>query len=169
MGKIEACTCVWFSRKIYRLCKVQQNNKIPNIPQCNTSTLADVPDPPFRFFEGLAPRLGGVTGRVLCTWWLLGLALKRPWLVPGGQPHALTAWTGLENTTLTLQRACYRRVLCTWWLLGLALKRPWLVPGRQPHALTAWTGLETRGPSRKKSRTPSAEIQTEIQKSRNPG
>ena len=44
-------------------------------------------------------------GRVLCTWWLLGLALKRPWLVPGGQPHALTAWTGLENTTLTLQRA----------------------------------------------------------------
>ena len=29
----------------------------------------------------------------------------RPWLVPGGPPHALTAWTGLENTTLTLQRA----------------------------------------------------------------
>ena len=26
-------------------------------------------------------------------------------LVPGGPPHALTAWTGLENTTLTLQRA----------------------------------------------------------------
>ena len=49
--------------------------------------------------------VGGVTGRVLCTWWLLGLALKRPWLVPGGPPHALTAWTGLENTTLTLQRA----------------------------------------------------------------
>ena len=49
--------------------------------------------------------MGGVTGRVLCTWWLLGLALKRPWLVPGGPPHALTPWTGLENTTLTLQRA----------------------------------------------------------------
>ena len=49
--------------------------------------------------------VGGVTGRVLCTWWLLGLALKRPWLVPGGPPHALTAWTGLENTTLTLQTA----------------------------------------------------------------
>ena len=31
--------------------------------------------------------------------------MKRPWLVPGGPPHALTAWTGLENTTLTLQRA----------------------------------------------------------------
>ena len=42
--------------------------------------------------------VGGVTGRVLCTWWQLGLALKRPWL-------ALTAWTGLENTALTLQRA----------------------------------------------------------------
>ena len=101
--------------------------------------------------------VGGVTGRVLCTWWLLGLALKRPWLVPGGQPHALTAWTGLENTTLTLQRAgsasaervgqgevggVTGRVLCTWWLLGLALKRPWLVHGGQPHALSAWTGLE---------------------------
>ena len=86
--------------------------------------------------------MGGVTDRVLCTWWLLGLALKRPWLVPGGSPHALTAWTGLENTTLTLQRAGFlqerlRRVLCTWWLLGLALKRPW-----SPHDLTAWTGLE---------------------------
>ena len=44
-------------------------------------------------------------GRVLCTWWQLGLALKRPWLVPAGPPHALTAWTGFENTTLTLQRA----------------------------------------------------------------
>ena len=47
--------------------------------------------------------------RVLYTWWLLyiGLALKRPWLVPGGPPHAMpdSAWTGLENTTLTLQRA----------------------------------------------------------------
>ena len=53
--------------------------------------------------------VGGVTCRVLCTWWLLGLALKRPWLVPGGQPHALTAWTGLENTTLTLQRAGFRQ------------------------------------------------------------
>ena len=34
-----------------------------------------------------AERVGGVTGGVLCTWWLLGLALKRPWLVPRGQPH----------------------------------------------------------------------------------
>ena len=49
--------------------------------------------------------VGGVTDRVLCTWWLLGLALKRPWLAPGGPSHGLTAWTGLENTTLTLQRA----------------------------------------------------------------
>ena len=49
--------------------------------------------------------VGGVTRRVLCTWWLLGLALKRPWLAPGGPPPALTAWTALENTTLTMQRA----------------------------------------------------------------
>ena len=50
----------------------------------------------------------GVTHRVLYTWWLLGLALKRPWLVPGRPPPPPpppTAWTGLENTTLTLQRA----------------------------------------------------------------
>ena len=43
--------------------------------------------------------VGGVTSR------LLGLALKSPWLALGGPPPALTAWTGLENTTLTLQRA----------------------------------------------------------------
>ena len=46
--------------------------------------------------------LGGVTHRVLCMWWLLGLALKMPWLALGGPPPALTAWTGLENTTLRL-------------------------------------------------------------------
>ena len=27
-----------------------------------------------------------VTHRVLYAWWLLGLTLKRPWLVPGGPP-----------------------------------------------------------------------------------
>ena len=59
--------------------------------------------------------VGGVTGGMLCTWWLLGLALKRPWLVPGGPPHTLTAWTGLENTTLTLQGAGFWQE----WLLGL--------------------------------------------------
>ena len=54
-------------------------------------------------------KVGGITRRVLCTRWLLGLALKRPWSVPGGPPHALTAWTGLENITLTLQRAGFWR------------------------------------------------------------
>ena len=28
--------------------------------------------------------VGGVTRRVTCTWWLLGLAVKAPWLEPGG-------------------------------------------------------------------------------------
>ena len=46
--------------------------------------------------------LGGVTCRVTCTWWLLGLAVKAPWLGPGGPILALAAWTGLENATLTL-------------------------------------------------------------------
>ena len=40
----------------------------------------------------------------MCTWWLLGLALKESWLGPGGPPPTLTAWTGLQNTTLALQR-----------------------------------------------------------------
>ena len=43
-----------------------------------------------------------VTHRVTCTWWLLGLAVKAPWLGPGGPIPALAAWTGLENATLTL-------------------------------------------------------------------
>ena len=41
----------------------------------------------------------GVTTR---TWWLLGLAVKEPLLGPGGPPLTLIAWTGLQNTTLTL-------------------------------------------------------------------
>ena len=42
------------------------------------------------------------TRRVTCTWWLLGLAAKAPWLRPGGPTPAMAAWTGLENATLTL-------------------------------------------------------------------
>ena len=44
--------------------------------------------------------LGGVTHRVTCTWWLLGLAVQGPWLGPGRPIFALAAWTGLENATL---------------------------------------------------------------------
>ena len=46
--------------------------------------------------------VGGVTLRVTCTWWLLGLAVKAPWLGLGGPILALAAWTGLENVALTL-------------------------------------------------------------------
>ena len=35
--------------------------------------------------------VGGVTRRVTYTWWLLGLAVKGPWLGLGGPPLALTA------------------------------------------------------------------------------
>ena len=34
---------------------------------------------------------------VTCTWWLLGLAVKVPWLGPCGPILALAAWTGFEN------------------------------------------------------------------------
>ena len=46
--------------------------------------------------------MGGVTHRVTCTWWLLGLAVKVPWFGPCGPILALDAWTGIENATLTL-------------------------------------------------------------------
>ena len=36
----------------------------------------------------------------ICTWWLLGLAVKVPWLGPCGSILALAAWTDFENTTL---------------------------------------------------------------------
>ena len=36
--------------------------------------------------------VGGVTCRVTCTWWLLGLAVKAPWLGPGGPILAVAAW-----------------------------------------------------------------------------
>ena len=45
--------------------------------------------------------MGGVTCRVTYTWWLLSLAVKVPWLAPGGPILALVAWTGLGNATLT--------------------------------------------------------------------
>ena len=50
---------------------------------------------------------GGGWGHVprskLCTWRVLGLAVKRPWLVLGGLILALAACMGLENATLTLK------------------------------------------------------------------
>ena len=40
--------------------------------------------------------MGGVTLRVTCTWQLLGLAVKLPWLAPGGPILAPATWTCLE-------------------------------------------------------------------------
>ena len=44
----------------------------------------------------------GVTHGLLCTWQLLGLAVKEPQLAPSGPISALVAQSGLENATLTL-------------------------------------------------------------------
>ena len=44
--------------------------------------------------------MDGVTHSVTCTWWLLGLAFKEPWLGLDGSFLALAAWSGLENMTL---------------------------------------------------------------------
>ena len=46
--------------------------------------------------------MGAVTHRVTYTWWLLGLAVKVPWLGLGGPILALVEQTGLENTAFTL-------------------------------------------------------------------
>ena len=47
-------------------------------------------------------KVDGVTCRVLCTWQLLGIAEKEPWLAPSGPILALVAQSGLESATLTL-------------------------------------------------------------------
>ena len=44
--------------------------------------------------------MGGVTHRVLCTWQLLGLAVKEPWLALSEPIPTLVAQTGLENAIL---------------------------------------------------------------------
>ena len=41
--------------------------------------------------------VGGVTRRVTCTWWLLGLAVKAPWLGPGGPMHMVAARLGCQS------------------------------------------------------------------------
>ena len=53
--------------------------------------------------SALAEKVGGVTGRVLCTCWLLWLSVEMPWLALGGPILAMFAQIGLENTALTLQ------------------------------------------------------------------
>ena len=39
--------------------------------------------------------VGGITRRVTCTWWLLGLVVKVSWLGQGGPTLSKAAWTGL--------------------------------------------------------------------------
>ena len=46
--------------------------------------------------------VGGVAHKVLCTWYLLGLAVKRNWLALGGPILTGCMNELIENTTLTL-------------------------------------------------------------------
>ena len=48
----------------------------------------------------------------------LGLALKGPWLVPGGPPPALTAWTGLEKHCSHLVEGWFLARKAAWALSG---------------------------------------------------
>ena len=61
-GKIERLYWRLAQQKTLQTLQGSAINKIHNIPQCSyTSTPADVPDPPYQFFEGLVPRLGNHT------------------------------------------------------------------------------------------------------------
>ena len=55
---------------------------------------------------------------ILCTWQLLGLAVKDPWLALGEQILTLAAWTGLENTILTFYRGWFLAGKASWALSG---------------------------------------------------
>ena len=41
--------------------------------------------------------VGGVNRRVTCTWWLLGLVVKRSWLGPSGPPLSLACMDRLKK------------------------------------------------------------------------
>ena len=60
-GRWNACTCVWFSRKLYRLCKFQQLIKFLTFRSVHFHP-SRCARPSFPIFEGLAPRLGGGGG-----------------------------------------------------------------------------------------------------------
>ena len=60
--------------------------------------------------------IGGVTGRMLCTWRMLGLAVKGPWLELGGPILTHAARMGLENTALTLYLAGRADFVLNWYL-----------------------------------------------------
>ena len=59
--------------------------------------------------------VGGVTRRVTCTWWWLGLAVKAPWLGPGEPTLALAAWQAYK----TLLSPCRELISGREGLLGL--------------------------------------------------
>ena len=61
--------------------------------------------------------VGGVTGRVLCTRWLLGLAFKRPWLAPGSRATPRPDWLDrLRKHYSHLAEGCFlaKRLLGRW-------------------------------------------------------
>ena len=56
-GKIERLYWCLVQQKTLQTLQGSAINKIPNIPQCTLPLRPMCPDPPFRFFEGLVPRL----------------------------------------------------------------------------------------------------------------
>ena len=55
---------------------------------------------------------------ILCTWQLLVLAVKDPWLALGEQIPTLATWTGLENTILTFYKGWFPAGKASWALSG---------------------------------------------------
>ena len=55
---------------------------------------------------------------ILCTWQLLGLAVKDTWFALGEQILTLAAWTDLENTILTFYGVWFLAGKAYWALSG---------------------------------------------------
>ena len=62
--------------------------------------------------------MGGVTRRVLCTWQLLGLAVKGPWLAPGGPNSRPGCMSRLRKRYSHLSGGSFLAGKASWALSG---------------------------------------------------
>ena len=50
-----------------------------------------------------------------CTWWLLGMAVKAPWLGLGGPIFALALWTQGDMHMVAARHGCQSAMVGTGW------------------------------------------------------
>ena len=102
--------------------------------------------------------VGGVICRVLCTWWLLGLALKRPWLVPDCMGRLRKHYSYLAEGWFLARKAAWALSGCMatdssdYYMLvngvGVVKVTRLLIKARSGHGCSfgvrAWTEMEIR-------------------------